>query len=395
MALAQAMNPASWWRRMPLLVALSSGLLLATTVRTQFRTQTTLVLVDVVVRDASGATVDDLDRSEFTVFEDGAPRAIVAFDRGFGGKDLGNATVTQPYRWNDSRRTQPQSMTAVIFHYLDPQSRTAAVGGARRMIASLGASEFIGIYALEEALVELAPFTSDVGVLTAALDAVARTPSTNTGVGSGVAEAGGSLDSSAPGGAEAAAMRGRMGSGFAGIERRQAAGVQTEALSRLIADLSQFPGRRAVLLYSQGLATPDVLPGLEGVVAAASRQHVSFYCIKASGLGTGRRHVQARRRYGRSELTSSNAEELERRVNILEMDPTNGLGPLADLTGGMHLSGTNDITAATARANDDRRHYYLLGYSSGEGVDPDRAIVTVRLSRPGLNVRARTRVGRR
>jgi len=53
-----------------------------------------------------------------------------------------------------------------------------------------------------------------------------------------------------------------------------------------------------------------------------------------------------------------------------------------------------DITAATARANDDRRHYYLLGYSSGEGVDPERALITVRVGRPGVNVRARTRIGR-
>jgi len=81
-------------------------------------------------------------------------------------------------------------------------------------------------------------------------------------------------------------------------------------------------------------------------------------------------------------------------VKILEIDRSGGLGPLADLTGGLFLADTNDITAATARANDDRRHYYLLGYSSGEGVDPERALITVRVGRPGVNVRARTRIGR-
>jgi len=190
-------------------------------------------------------------------------------------------------------------------------------------------------------------------------------------------------------------MRARMASGLAGLEQQYAAGLQGAAFSGLIAGLSQFPGRRAVFMYSRGLATPDVLPKLEGVVASARRQHVSFYCIHAGGLArTGRRSVQARRRFSRGELTSSSAEDLERRVKILEMDPTSGLGPLADLTGGMHLADTNDITAATARAIDDRRQYYLLGYSSGEGVDPERARVTVRVGRPGLNVRARTRIGR-
>src|SRR5688500_2957513 len=140
------MNLTSGHRQAPLLVALSSGLLLATTVvRTQFRTQTTLVLVDVVVRDASGSTVDDLDRSDFTVLEDGVPRAIVAFERGVGGDQSANAPSRQPYGWKDSARAQPQSMTAVIFHQLDPQGRVAAVGAVRRMIASLGASDFIGI----------------------------------------------------------------------------------------------------------------------------------------------------------------------------------------------------------------------------------------------------------
>ena len=177
------MNPTVGHRQVPLLIALSSGLLLATTVvRTQFRTQTTLVLVDVVVRDASGATVDDLDRSEFTVLEDGVPRTIVAFERGVSGDRPADAPSRQPYRWKDSARAQPQSMTAVIFHHLDPQARVAAVGAARQMIASLGASDFIGIYTLEESLIELAPFTRDVNVLTAALDAVATTPSIMTAV---------------------------------------------------------------------------------------------------------------------------------------------------------------------------------------------------------------------
>ena len=68
---------------------------------------------------------------------------------------------------------------------------------------------------------------------------------------------------------------------------------------------------------------------------------------------------------------------LEHRVNIFEIDRTSGLGPLADLTGGyVPAPDTNDITSATARASDDRRHYYLLGYTSGEGLDSERAVVT-------------------
>ena len=101
------MNLTFGHRQVPLLVALS-GLLLATTtvVRTQFRAQTTLVLVDVVVRDAYGATIDDLDRSDFTVFEDGDARTIVAFERSGAGDRPAGVSSSQPYRWNDSHPCQ-------------------------------------------------------------------------------------------------------------------------------------------------------------------------------------------------------------------------------------------------------------------------------------------------
>ena len=143
------MNLTFGCRHAPLLVAVSSSLLLATAVvRTQFRTQTTLVLVDVVVRDPYGATVDDLDRSDFTVFEDGVARTIVAFERSGASDRPPGVPSSQPYRWNDSPRAQPQSMTAVVFHHLGLQGRVAAVAAARQMIASLGDSDFAGIHTL-------------------------------------------------------------------------------------------------------------------------------------------------------------------------------------------------------------------------------------------------------
>src|SRR5271166_965146 len=43
------------------------------------RADTRLVLVPVSVTDHRGATVNGLDRSNFTIFEDKAPQAIVAF----------------------------------------------------------------------------------------------------------------------------------------------------------------------------------------------------------------------------------------------------------------------------------------------------------------------------
>ena len=383
-------------RPRPCLAAIAiCGALGLATAHAQFRTQTTLVLVDVVVRDESGQTVDDLHQADFEILEDGVPRPIVSFDRGNAGVAQERGTATRPAGWNATSRGEPQSITAVVFHHLDPQSRVTAVRAMKRAIPSLGRSEFIGIYVLEESLVELAPFTNDVTVLKGAIDVAATTPSTTTAIGSGLTENPASLDSTGRGGADATAMRGRMATGLASMESQVAAGVQTAGLNALIAQLSQYPGRRAVFLFSGGLAMPDVIPKLEGTVASARRQHVSFYCLDARGLGSGGRRVTGKRRLDREELTSRSAEELFRRVRISEMDTTGGLGPLAELTGGIILSDTNDVAAITEAAFADRRSWYLLGYTSRDGVDIDKARVTVRVTRPGLSVRARTRIGHR
>lgn len=361
--------------------------------RGQFRARTTVVLVDVVVRDASGHTVDDLAASDFQVLEDGLARPIVSFERsGVDAAPVGGPGTGRPVGWNAATPPPPQSMIAIVLHHLDPQSRAAAVRAVEPIIATLGRNDFLGIYTLEDDLVELAPFTRDAEVLRAALRKAATTPSTTTTLGAGVAEGDPAPQPGGPGGADAAAMQGRMANGFQ--VNPYVAGVQTGSLQWLIARLGQFPGRRAVLAYSRGLATPIVLPKLEGVIAAARRQHVSFYNLDAGGLGTASRQPRGPRRLGRSELTSRSGEDVERPVKIAEFDTTGGLGPLAQLTGGAYFSGSNDITAATAAAAADTRRFYLLGYSSSEGVDPDKARIAVRVVRPNLSVRARTRIGR-
>src|SRR5947208_7000722 len=48
--------------------------------RSVFRSGTELVLVNVVVRDKSGAVVRNLSRDEFTVTEDDKPQTITSFD---------------------------------------------------------------------------------------------------------------------------------------------------------------------------------------------------------------------------------------------------------------------------------------------------------------------------
>ena len=76
------------------------------------------------------------------------------------------------------------------------------------------------------------------------------------------------------------------------------------------------------------------------------------------------------------------------------MDPSLGLRQLAELTGGLYVTGSTDVNVLLARANADRRSFYVLGYrTSAPAAEAGTRPIEVRVSRPGLSVRARTRIG--
>ena len=165
------------------------------------------------------------------------------------------------------------------------------------------------------------------------------------------------------------------------------------ALRALVEVLAVYVGRRAIVLFSEGLATPEVIPRLELVADAAAPAHVSFYTIDAAGLRAAGPPSPARRTLTRAELSSVSSPERLPPARIAEMDPSRGLRPLAELTGGLYVADTNDLRGALARVDADRRSYYVMAYrTSSDGPARPRAI-EVRVKRPSTLVRARTGLG--
>ena len=165
------------------------------------------------------------------------------------------------------------------------------------------------------------------------------------------------------------------------------------ALRGLVAVLDAYVGRRAIVLFSEGLATPDVNPRLELVADAAAPAHVSFYTIDAAGLRVAGPPNPAPRRLTAEELSSVSSPTRLAPARIPEMDPSRGLRPLAELTGGLYVAETNDLARALAQVDADRRSYYVMAYrATKEGPARSRAI-EVRVKRPKVLVRARTGLG--
>ena len=353
--------------------------------RPVFHTSTTAAVVDVIVRDRTGQPVKDLTEADFEVLEDGVTQRIISFESHLSGAPDPTARPV------GSSMAPAQSLVALVFHQLQHQSRAMAVEAARATIDALAPDEYAGVFAVELNLVTMAPFTLDKAALRDAVGKIlTRAPMSLGPMSSeGVAEragSGGGVQSLQD--SQFGEMRSRLQSG---IEAPQQQAGQATSLSGLASMMSQFAGRKSVILFSEGLA---VSPRFDGVLARAHDGNVTFYTIGASGLSAEGPRALPRSEIDPSELTgSSQLRRASWQKSFPEMDPTGGLGPLADRTGGFYVSDTNDLKAALSAIDADRRAFYVLAYASRRetGDDASRHL-EVRVKRPGVSVRARSGV---
>jgi VWFA-related protein len=354
-----------------------------------FHTSTTAAVVDVIVRDRTGKPVHDLTEADFEVLEDGVPQRIISFESHISGAPGAGPDATA--RPAGASTAPTRSLVALVFQQLPQQSRTMAADAARTTIDALAPDEYAGVFAVELSLVTMAPFTLDRAALRAAVDKILMRPPVSLGPLSseGVAESAGSgrgVQSLQDG--QFGAIRSRLASG---VESPQQQAAQATSLSGLASMMSRFSGRKSVVLFSEGLA---VSPRLDGLLALAQDANVTFYTIDASGLSARGPKALPRSEVDPSELTgSSQIRRASWQKSFPEMDPTAGLGPLADRTGGFYVSDTNDLKAALSAVDADRRAFYVLAYASRRetGDDASRHL-EVRVKRPGVSVRARSGV---
>jgi VWFA-related protein len=128
----------------------------------------------------------------------------------------------------------------------------------------------------------------------------------------------------------------------------------------------------------QGLAEIDHNFQYRRLFEQANRGNVSFYPIYPRGLAVFDSPIGPRR-------PPAPAEDMR---NLTARQ--NALRELAENTDGLAVVNTNAIERAMQRIVDDLTSYYLLGYySTNTKLDGKFREITVRVKRPGVNVRAR------
>ena len=165
----------------------------------------------------------------------------------------------------------------------------------------------------------------------------------------------------------------------AALERAQAL---LGAIDRISRGLAGSRGRKSILVFSDGLVRDTQLAGFEAAVSASQRANTAVSFIDLRGL-------KGATSYRANQGTPPKAGDLgaiDLEQSILE---TAGTEYVADATGGLVVKDTNDLLGGLARVAAESSAYYLLGYQPQTAPDGKWHRLEVKVSRPGLTVRAR------
>jgi VWFA-related protein len=383
------------------------------------RITTNLVQVDAVVVDKKGKQVTDLTAEDFEIYEDKRPQQITNFsyvlneaaprptetaDAPRIATDKKSAPLPEP-----PRRLRPEQVRRTMALVVDDLGlsfeSTAFVRDALRKFVNeqMQPNDLVAIIRTSAGVGALQQFTSDKRQLHAAIDRVKWYMSGRGGI-SAFARiesspemqnlSGGARNSGLAGAREAERDLGAELGDF----REEIFAVGTlGALNFVVRGMRELPGRKSVLLLSEGFAlfTPDrgrgrsdrVYQSMLRLTDLANRSSVVVYSIDPRGLVNTM--LTAEDSVG--EMSQEMIDQRMRERSDHLFDTQSGLAYLSQQTGGFLIKNNNDLTGGIRRVVEDQKGYYLLGYRP-EGATFDRRFhrIAVKVKRPGLKVRSRT-----
>jgi VWFA-related protein len=189
------------------------------------------------------------------------------------------------------------------------------------------------------------------------------------------------------------------------------------ALNYIVRGLRELPGRKSVILFSDGFRLYDedqgsrrILDSLHRLVDLANRASVVIYTVDPRGLQTlgltAADNLAGPLAAGNSNFGGNNGDPLPGQwMRSIQTDlqarrseffaTQQGMDYLAHQTGGFFVRNTNDLDGAVRRVLNNQKGYYLLGYRPDESTFNEQGKrrgfhdIAVKVRRPGLTVRTR------
>ena len=369
------------------------------------RITTNLVQVDAVITDKDGKLVTDLKPEEVEIYEDGREQEITNFSFNLsdvpstsrGSKSAAvskNAPPVPPsrVRVEDVRRT----IALVVDDLGLSFESTYYVRRALKKFVDeqMQPGDLVAIVRTGGGMGALQQFTTDKRQLYAAIERVKFYMSGRSGVGAFAP-----IQPPTPGerGAEVDAANEELNQ-----FREDVFAVGTlGAVNYVVQGLRELPGRKSVLLISDGFRIYSredptrnyrTVQRLQRLIDEAGRASVVIYTMNATGLQT----------LGMSaadDLSGRDMQQLQDALNSRRnaaFETQEGLDVLARQTGGIAIKNSNDLSGGIRRVLEDQRGYYLIGYRPDQSTFEARSgrrkfhRLSLKIKRPGkFNVRMR------
>lgn len=388
------------------------------------RITSNLVQVDAVITDQKGKLVTDLAREDFEIYEDGRPQKITNFSYVSNETTPAQPVVsTSPKDKNappapPPLRLRPEQVRRTIALVVDDlglsfESSHFVRRALKKFVDDqMQPTDLVAIIRTGGGMGALQQFTSDKRQLYAAIERVRWNPQGRAGI-SAFAPIGRELDDPVEdNGSEPAGRSARDLSGEADQFREELFTVGTlGALNHIIRGLKELPGRKSVLLITDGFnifptahsntssraegsapgGNDRVLEALRRLTDLANRASVVIYTMDPRGLPNLGFSAEDNLSNLRPDQIQS---ALSNRSNEY-ISSQDGPNLLARETGGFSIRNTNDLSAGVRQVLDDQKGYYLIGYRPEESTfDPKTGSrrfhdIKVKVKREGLRVRSR------
>jgi VWFA-related protein len=358
-----------------------------------------VINVDVVVTDRKGTPITGLTKDDFEIFENGQPKLITNFYEVAGEKAVNTAVVPEPGKpaaesVKQQKEEIPEQMRRRIIFYIDNLSlapfnrnrvfkqmkefaKTIIRPGDEAMVATFNRSMKVRV-----------PFTRDAITLGQTLDSLAGESSfglSNRGetrdVQGRIRDAQSYDEAVSVARSYAESVNHDLRTSVDSINAMMSTLAGVEGKKILVLTTEGFyiqPGRDAFqmveeIAHEKGWQTSAMLEAMsfdgsrliESVAKTANANGITLYTLHAAGLAAGQEGMLAEERQSIPFSVT----------NAAVTNSTESLQLLAELTGGLATTNTNNFAGAFKNIERDLGSYYSLGYRAGtERVDRQRTL---------------------
>jgi VWFA-related protein len=393
--------------KLPLLLCLAAGAVAAAAPQqATFRSSTSLVEVDIIVKDKEGRFVSGLTADDFEVLEEGKPQKIQHFylvtETPTGAGEL--SEVVLPRAPDQTARR----VFLIIFdsdHLSAPTIARVKDAAAAFVNEQFRPADLGGVYVngrmwrnrltnnrqeLLDGIQQLTPLLETPAKRIAGLVAFPRIPSEFDAVRieSGdlrvaeelatqncLAEPG---ECTQEGGREYVRDRLEMKAKQYVEEARRAADTTIQTIGHVTKNLARLEGRKTVILISEGFFVNDVLAELPRIAGQAARSGITMYTLNARGTKAVGGRILADASVTRGSLSTIGDSAQE------------GLDALAAETGGVAFRNSDNFSRALGEVASDTSSYYVLAYSPENAtLDGKFRRIDLKSKWAGVTIRAR------